>query len=143
MKKTEELLFLVNEMDLTDNISFVNQIPQEKVYKQMLFSDLFLLPSIEEGIANVCIEAMLNRLPVLSTSCGGMLELISDNETGFLVPTRSPAAIANKIVAFSCMHAADIAELVNKAYHKVKFQHNSQQMVDGMISLYKKVYENN
>jgi len=139
----EELLFLVNDMNLKDSITFLNSIPQEEVYQKMLESDLFLLPSVEEGIANVCVEAMLSKLPPLSTDCGGMSELIVDSETGFLVPTRNPKALADKISIFSKLQEIDILQLVNAAYIKATTQHTSKQMVDGMISLYKKVYENN
>ncbi len=139
----EELLFLVNDMNLKDSVTFLDSIPQEQVYEKMLDSDLFLLPSVEEGIANVCIEAMLSKLPVLSTDCGGMSELIVDSETGFLVPTRNPKALADKISIFSKLQEIDILQLVNAAYIKATTQHTSKQMVDGMISLYKKVYENN
>jgi len=143
VQKSEEILFLVNDLDLKDNITFSDKIPQGKVYEKMLDSDLFLLPSVEEGIANVCIEAMLSKLPVLSTDCGGMSELIVDGETGFLVPTRNPKALADKISIFSELQEIDILQLVNAAYIKATTQHTSKQMVDGMISLYKKVYENN
>ena len=143
VQKSEEILFLVNDLDLKDNITFSDKIPQGKVYEKMLDSDLFLLPSVEEGIANVCIEAMLSKLPVLSTDCGGMSELIVDGETGFLVPTRNPKALADKISIFSELQEIDILQLVNAAYIKATTQHTSKQMVDGIISLYKKVYENN
>ena len=143
INKSEELLFLVNELNLSDKVTFIDKIPQEEVYEKMLTSDIFLLPSVEEGIANVCIEAMLSKLPVLSTDCGGMSELISDTETGFLVPTRSLESIANKIEIFSEMQTTEIIKMVNKAYDKAKLQHNNQQMIDNMLSLYEKVYENN
>jgi colanic acid/amylovoran biosynthesis glycosyltransferase len=142
VNKSEELLFLVNELNLTDSVTLLNSIPQEEVYEKMLESDLFLLPSVEEGIANVCVEAMLSKLPVLSTDCGGMSELLVDSETGFLVPTRCPKTIAHKILIFSKLQEIDVLQLVNAAYIKATTQHNSEQMVDGMISLYDKVYEN-
>ena len=135
----EELLFLVNDMNLKDSVTFLDSISQEKVYEKMLESDLFLLPSVEEGIANVCVEAMLSKLPVLSTDCGGMSELIVDRETGFLVPRRNPKAIANKISIFSKLQEIDVLQLVNAAFEKATTQHNSKQMLNGMISLYEKL----
>ncbi|MDC0467758.1 glycosyltransferase family 4 protein [Bacteroidia bacterium] len=141
--KSEELFFLVNDLNLNDYVTFFDSLSQKKVYEKMLDSDLLLLPSIEEGIANVCIEAMFSKLPVISTDCGGMSELILNNKTGFLVPTRSPKAIANKILFFSKLQEVDILKLVNAAYDKAKSQHNIEKMLDGMISLYRKVHENN
>ena len=82
---------------------------------------------------------MLSKLPVLSTDCGGMSELIVDSVTGFLIPTRSPKAIADKISIFAKLQEIDILQLVNAAYMKSTTQHNSEQMVNGMISLYEKL----
>ena len=143
IEEDEELFFMVSDLGLVENVSFISPLSQDKVYDKMIASDLLLLPSIEEGIANVCIEAMFCKLPVISTDCGGMSELISDTETGFLVPTRSPESIANKIEIFSEMQTTEIIKMVNKAYDKAKLQHNNQQMIDNMLSLYEKVYENN
>ncbi len=140
--KSEELLFLVNDLNLDDSVTFLDSLSQDMVYEKMLDSDLFLLSSNTEGIANVCVEAMLSKLPVISTDCGGMSELISDNKTGFLVPKRSSKAIADKISFFYKLKEIDVIKIVNAAYEKANNQHNSEKMVDGMISLYKKIYEN-
>ena len=61
-------------------------------------ADLFVLPSLAEGFAAVILEAMSCGLPVLTTpnTCGP--DVIREGETGFIVPVRDPAAIAEKIV---------------------------------------------
>ena len=139
INKSEELLFLVNELNLSDKVTFVDKIPQEEVYEKMLTSDIFLLPSIEEGIANVCIEAMLCKLPVISTNCGGMSELIIDNKTGFLVPTRNPQAIVYSTLALLSKDAKEVDEIVSNAYIKALKQHSNANMVRGMEELYRNV----
>jgi glycosyltransferase involved in cell wall biosynthesis len=59
--------------------------------------DVLLLPSLVEGRALVQQEAMACGLPVIATRNAGADDLIVDGETGFLVPIRSPAAIAAKL----------------------------------------------
>lgn len=135
----EELLYLIKEFDLSKNITFLSNVTQSKVYQMMYESDLFLLPSLSEGIANVCIEAMFCKLPVISSNCSGMPELITDYKTGFLVPTRDYLAIANKIEEILKMDSDLLKQIVDKAYEKVIFQHNEQCMSKNMINLYKKV----
>ncbi|MGY5352974.1 glycosyltransferase family 4 protein [Wenyingzhuangia sp. IMCC45533] len=139
--KEEELLFLVSDLSLVKEVSFISSVSQKDVYQLMVKSDLFLLPSVEEGIANVCIEAMFCKLPVLSTNCGGMSELIEDNETGFLVPTRSPESIANKIGDILQLNNQRINSIIVKARKKVIEQHNTLKMVADMEYLYKKIHE--
>jgi glycosyltransferase involved in cell wall biosynthesis len=59
--------------------------------------DVFVLPSIVEGRALVQQEAMACGLPIIVTINAGGDDLIAEGETGFLVPIRSPEAIAEKI----------------------------------------------
>lgn len=70
----------------------------EDVLKLMQTCDIFCLPSIVEGRALVMQEAMSQGLPLIITPNTGGEDLINENETGFLIPIRSPQAIAEKIM---------------------------------------------
>jgi sugar transferase (PEP-CTERM/EpsH1 system associated) len=56
--------------------------------------DVFVLPSIAEGISNTILEAMASGLPVIATNVGGNPELVTDGQTGTLVPASLPDAMA-------------------------------------------------
>lgn len=71
--------------------------PHNEVLNLMESCDVFCLPSIVEGRALVIQEAMSRQLPVIITSNTGGGDMIIDGNTGFLVPIRSPYAIAEKI----------------------------------------------
>jgi glycosyltransferase involved in cell wall biosynthesis len=71
--------------------------PHGEVLRLMQSCDVFVLPSIVEGRALVQQEAMACGLPVIATRNAGADDVIVDGETGFLVPIRSPEAIAEKI----------------------------------------------
>jgi len=57
-------------------------------------SSVFVLPSVEDGFAAVCTEAMACGLPVITTTQTGASELLTHGQDGFVVPIRSPQAIA-------------------------------------------------
>jgi glycosyltransferase involved in cell wall biosynthesis len=71
--------------------------PHGEVLRLMQSCHVFVLPSIVEGRALVQQEAMACRLPVIATKNAGADDVVINGETGFLVPIRSPEAIAEKI----------------------------------------------
>src|SRR5690606_662358 len=96
----EELQFLVADLGLEDCVFLENRKSQKEVFKLMAEAALLLMPSLDEGIPNVVVEAMAIGLPVISTDCGGVPELITNDKEGWLVPTRNPQALAGAIEDF-------------------------------------------
>ncbi|TQD33822.1 glycosyltransferase family 4 protein [Haloflavibacter putidus] len=135
----EESLFLIHELGLENHISLTGKLPQQEVFKKMREADLFLLPSIEEGIANVAVEAMALGTPVISTNCGGMEELIKNKKEGWIIPTRDEVALAEAVEEFIALEESEVIEVIKNARKKVEFQHQESKMVRDMIDLYKAV----
>ena len=80
--------------------------PHHDVLRLMRSCDVLVLPSIVEGRALVQQEAMACGLPLIVTKNAGGDDLIAEGETGFLVPIRSPQAIAEKISWFAANRAS-------------------------------------
>lgn len=57
-------------------------------------TDVFVLPSLGEGISNTVLEAMASGVPVIATAVGGNVELVADGVNGRLVPVGNPAVLA-------------------------------------------------
>lgn len=56
--------------------------------------DVFVLPSLAEGISNTILEAMATGLPVVATDVGGNAELVDEGRSGVLVPSADPDSLA-------------------------------------------------
>ena len=63
--------------------------------------DVFVLPSLGEGISNTILEAMASGLPVVATEVGGNPELVEQGLTGKLVPAGDPAAMAQALLEYA------------------------------------------
>jgi glycosyltransferase involved in cell wall biosynthesis len=60
-------------------------------------ADLFVLPSLREGMPNAALEAMAAGLPIVACAVDGVPEAVADGETGLLVPPGSPDALADAL----------------------------------------------
>ena len=98
-----------------------------------------MLPSVEEGIANVVLEAMAIGLPVLSSDCGGMEEVIQHKVNGFLFANRNTDDLVENILQFLRLDSAERAAMAAKARATVHQQHQLSQMVADMLQLYQSV----
>ncbi|PZW39065.1 colanic acid/amylovoran biosynthesis glycosyltransferase [Mesonia algae] len=132
----EELTYLIQEFNLQDKVKLTSKLEQEEVFNRMKNASLFLLPSLEEGIANVAVEAMALGVPVISTNCGGMEELIAHDIEGWVVPIRDPQALAAQIKTFISLKEFQIKNVCIAARKKVEQQHSETKMITNMINLY-------
>lgn len=71
---------------------------QENVAPWMEAMDIFVLPSLWEGLGRVLLEAMSLSLPIVASNVGPIPEVVSDGKTGHLVPPRDPQALAAAIL---------------------------------------------
>jgi sugar transferase (PEP-CTERM/EpsH1 system associated) len=97
--------------------------------------DLFVLPSLREGISNTILEAMASGLPVVATNVGGNPELVRDGETGLLVSPSDPIAMANAIRVYM-ENPKKREEHGAFGRRRVEAQFSMAAMIDGYLSVY-------
>jgi glycosyltransferase involved in cell wall biosynthesis len=73
-------------------------IPQKDLHKYYSQCSVFVIASIQDGLALVQAQAMACGLPVIATPHTGAEDLFTDGVEGFIVPIRNPAAIREKII---------------------------------------------
>lgn len=83
---------------LADEVELPGEVADVRASLRRL--DLFVLPSLNEGISNTILEAMACGLPVLATRVGGNPELVDEGKTGLLVPPSDPVAMAHAIAQY-------------------------------------------
>ena len=84
------------KLDLKNSVFLVSKSPAAPYLKAF---DVFVLPSLKEGLPYVLLEAGLAEVPMVASSVGGIPEIIKNTATGILVPPQSPEEIAKAVVA--------------------------------------------
>lgn len=82
---------------LGDHVRFAGYQPPEQVSEWLRTADVFVLPSLAEGVPVAVMEAMASGVPVVATRVGGLSELVDDGASGYLVPAGAPGALADRI----------------------------------------------
>lgn len=98
--------------------------------------DLFVLPSLAEGVSNTLLEAMASGLPVVATRVGGNVELVQDNSTGVLVDPGDWEMLAERIAAY-----ARAPELRLRHGFLARQRAEREFGLDVMVSKYQQLYE--
>jgi sugar transferase (PEP-CTERM/EpsH1 system associated) len=97
--------------------------------------DLFVLPSLGEGISNTILEAMACGLPVAATRVGGNPELVEDGRTGTLFPVGGRTALARAMARYADDRAMARAQ-GETARREVEARFTIDVMVRGYCELY-------
>jgi len=99
--------------------------------------DLFVLPSLAEGISNTILEAMASGLPVVATAVGGNPELVEEGVTGTLVPADDPERMASALRAY-----VENADLCRRQGLAALATIERSFRMDVMMNAYLEVYDN-
>lgn len=84
-------------LKIKDRVEFVGMLPQAELPRYYSACDVFVLPSVREGMGLVLAEALLCGAPVVATNSGGIPDLVRDGETGLLFPERDAPALADAL----------------------------------------------
>ena len=97
--------------------------------------DIFVLPSLGEGISNTVLEAMASGRPVIATAVGGSIELVEEGFNGSLVPVGDVQALSNALVALLQSDSERARQGLN-ARQRVCSQFDWDCTVDAYLGVY-------
>lgn len=154
-KKRKDILFVLGgkgpDIDMVkkyitenhlSNIKLLGFVSNEELPGYYALSDIFILPSkTGEGFPMVVIEAFASGLPVIGTNTGGQIEIIRDNQTGFIVEPDNPEQIANKIEYLS--ENKKLLEEMSKNCRKLmEKEFDWERNVKNLLLVYQEVLKN-
>ena len=117
----DELERKSQELGVSDRIHFIGFKSAAAQYLHLF--DMFILPSLWEGLPNVVIEAMASNVSVIATSVGGVSEMIEHEKQGLIISPRNPSELAVAII-----------RLVNNPESRIFFAENARNYVNNNLT---------
>ncbi len=125
---------LVDELGLHDQVHFVAPQPHHILSTWYRAADVVLVPSRSESFGLVALEAAACGIPVVASAVGGLLSLVDDGDTGFLVEGRRPADFAAAIATI--LDDSDLAAAMSQAAQKRALAYTWRSAAERLRSLY-------
>ena len=92
----QRLVDLAASLGIADRVQFTGGVDDPAEYLRA--ADIFVLPSVAEGMSNSLLEAMATALPCAVSGIGGNIDLIEDGTTGRLVRDATPTAWSRALI---------------------------------------------
>lgn len=132
----DELTALARDLGIRSQVHFLGN--RRDVHKLLPLFDVFVLPSLSEGLSLSLLEAMACHRPVITTNVGGNLEIIDRPEVGILVRPGDVAALTTEIRQM--LYQPELAEkLGRQARRQVEARFSLEKMAEN----YEAIYESN
>lgn len=127
---------LAKKLGIENRVRFLGY--RENIQELMACCDLFVLPSLFEGLPISVLEAMAAGKPIVATSIGGTNEAIVNGESGLLVPAENPKQLA--IAIRTILSDNELAVRLGKAAKlRAEKMFSSEAMVRGLTQLYEEL----
>ncbi len=108
-------------------------------YELLSALDIFVLPSSEEGMGSVLIEAMNSRLPIVATRAGGITDVIEDRANGLIVDIKDPAGLA--AAQIELLEDAPLKHRLAEEGHRRRLDFSSPKMAELTLKIYEQELE--
>lgn len=111
----ENYVLLSEKYGVSSDIHFVGKMSREKVYQYMGEADIFIMPSVEETLGLVYLEAMMNGCITVGTRGEGIDGIIEDGLNGFLVEPNSADCVYETLKKIITLPALEIRRISENA----------------------------
>lgn len=123
-------------LNITDHVLFLGF--REDIHELLKVMDVFVLPSLSEGLPLSLIEAMACSLPNIASNVGGISEVIDDGLNGFIIPPADPEKLADRIT-YLLKNTQSASKIGKRALQKVKANFDLQTMINNYSRIYNEI----
>ena len=118
-----KLKTLTSKLNLNDKIKFLGSLNHETTLSYIKSADIFVLPSLYEGMSHLMLEAMMYKTIVVGSNIPGNVNLIKDKENGFIYNSDNQQQLIETLL-YIYLNKQKIKKLEDAAYKNVKSIYN-------------------
>ena len=125
----QELENLAKKLNVSERVIFAGNVSHEDLPKYLKACDIFIRPSLSEGMGNSFIEAMAAKLPVIATPVGGIVDFLRDSpstplmaRTGYFCEPNNPESISKTVIRV--LEDKDKENILENAHKLAKEKYN-------------------
>lgn len=135
-EEKQKLMSLAEKYNLSTKIYFMGY--RKDVYNWLNIFDSFILPSKREGLPLTILEAMAMKKIVISTTVGGIPELIVNNYNGILIGERNHQNLV-KSMEYVYENRNEVCEIVENAYKYLTVNYSIEDYINNLQKVYKRL----
>ena len=136
--EVKKLVAHAEKLGVKNNLTFTGYFPDKKLPRLYQAADVFAFSTFYENLPFAVLEALSTGLPVVTTSVGGIPEMINSGKNGFLVQPSNVRALSDKIL-YCLEHSADAAEIGTSARQTILESFDWRLIVQKVIKVYGEV----
>jgi len=134
-KEKENILNLTKKLGCYQKTRFLGYVQHDQIFKYISASDIFILPSLSEGVPGAIVEAMAMGKPVVGTEVGGVPEVILNGVNGLLVKPKNILELEKAIKKL--INDSNLREFMGKNGKKMAIQnHTWDSAIVKIVNLY-------
>lgn len=132
----DSLKELAVELQVAGAVDFVGSVPPDQLPKYLRSADVFVRPSISEGLGTAFLEAMATKIPVVAGRVGGIVDFLEHEQTGLFCDPKDPFDIAAQIVRL--LSDVDLrSHIIERAWKMVHDKYDWDAVALSMGRVYK------
>lgn len=136
--KEAELKDLAVQLGVDDRVSFEGRVSDEAIPRYYASAGVFALPSVWEGHPLTLLEAWASGAPVVTSAVEGIEEFVEHEETGYLVPPKSPDELADALV-YALQNRDEALEWGQNARELVEAEYSWDGVAERTDALYRDI----
>lgn len=126
---------LAVDLKIRNDVKFLGEKTYDEIPKLLKSADIFVRPSLSEGLGTAFIEAMAAGIPIIGSHVGGIPDFLKDGETGLLCEADNPRNIADKII-FLFNHRELRGKLIQNGLILAKEKYDWSGIVEKFRNIY-------